>query len=155
MFKLTVDVAEDGPTVVEIEKNAGLLSKKLGCLVAVRFPVANGNTLNAIHNGKNSAEFLNEWSRMTCASNFTKNGILSCSSLYCKYRAACRRGQGLTASGVTTIETIEGIMRLYNAARRNRDKGGKRKELFAGRCEGIAMTLAKLGYSIGQEKGEA
>ena len=47
-----------------------------------------------------------------------------------------------------TIETIEGIMRLYNAARRNRDKGGKRKELFAGRCEGIAMTLAKFGYRI-------
>lgn len=152
MFKLTVDVAEDGPTVVEIEKNAGLLSRKLGCLVAVRFPVANGNTLNVIHNGKNSAEFLDEWSRMTCASNFTKNGILSCSSLYCKYRAACRRGQGLTASGKCEIGKI---VRLYNAARRNRDKGGKRKELFAGRCEGIAMTLAKLGYCIEQEKGEA
>ena len=39
-------------------------------------------------------------------------------------------------------------MRLYNAARRNRDKGGRLKELFAGRCEGIAMTLSKLGYRI-------
>ena len=52
-----------------------------------------------------------------------------------------------------TIETIEGIMRLYNAARRNRDNGGERKELFAGRCEGIAMTLAKFGYRIMKQGG--
>ena len=43
---------------------------------------------------------------------------------------------------------LDEIMQLYDAARRNRDKGNKRKELFAGRCEGIAMTLSKLGYRI-------
>ena len=44
--------------------------------------------------------------------------------------------------------TLDKVMRLYNAARRNRDKGGRLKEPFAGRCEGIAMTLSKLGYRI-------
>lgn len=54
-----------------------------------------------------------------------------------------------------TIETLGKIMRLYNAARRNRDKGGRLKELFAGRCEGIAMTLSILGYRIVKdERGE-
>lgn len=44
--------------------------------------------------------------------------------------------------------TLNEVMRLYNAARCNRDKGGRLKELFAGRCEGIAMTLSILGYRI-------
>ena len=48
----------------------------------------------------------------------------------------------------TVANKLNEVMRLYNAARRNRDKGGRLKELFAGRCEGIAMTLSKLGYRI-------
>lgn len=49
---------------------------------------------------------------------------------------------------------IKQIMRLYNAAWKNKRCGdSKHAAIYAGRCEGIAVTLEKFGYSIEKHDG--
>ena len=50
-------------------------------------------------------------------------------------------------------KAVRKAMRIFNAAKRNIGRGGDRALLYAGRCEGIAVTLEKFGYSIEKYDG--
>ena len=62
--------------------------------------------------------------------------------------------EGTRTMRMTKQTDIKQIMRLYNAAWKNKRCGdSKHAAIYAGRCEGIAVTLEKFGYRIVKSNG--